>query len=244
MSKNITGHGAPTPKTVAIVGQRYIDLDTCDIYECMSVSTEKVEVDGPTRINKFVGMEYTSGHDIKYVWEKVGGAGAGQFMSAKLSDFENDLWYTKRIPIITLTSDKLTSYTAEFGFYEIPFDINTIKTFGFDIVFTREGEIISGTEEDNPSRKWEINKIVEGGISAITFWNEYWWVSLEYGAYYNEEDSLIANPGKLRICMPFYSADLTFTLYSVDEKKIPIEYCDTSEIEAEINNLTDEVLGL
>lgn len=78
MSKCITGHGAPTLNTVATIGQRYVDLDTCSIYECKAINSNKIDVNSPSKINTFVGMEYTSGHDITYVWEQVGGAGGAK----------------------------------------------------------------------------------------------------------------------------------------------------------------------
>lgn len=73
MSNCIVKKGAPTIETVGYIGQRYVDIDTCDIYECMAIDTVESVVDGPTYPNGFVSVSHADVPDNVYIWEKIRG---------------------------------------------------------------------------------------------------------------------------------------------------------------------------
>lgn len=77
MSTAITNHGAPTTETVGYVGQRYIDLDSCAIYECKAINTIATVNDDSSHPHNFVTIAYIEKRTNEYIWEKIGGAGGG-----------------------------------------------------------------------------------------------------------------------------------------------------------------------
>ena len=85
----ITRNGAPTIKTIGIIGQKYVDLDTCDVYECKSISSEKVDYDASYN-GSFVDIDSTITHATSYVWEKVGGGSGGETYDAVFHAFFGD----------------------------------------------------------------------------------------------------------------------------------------------------------
>ena len=77
MRNVLTGHGAPTIKTVGKEGQRYIDVDTGDNYICTDIET-KVNTKNETSFpHDFVHVSYLNNVTSEYVWEMVRGGGGG-----------------------------------------------------------------------------------------------------------------------------------------------------------------------
>lgn len=153
----------------------------------------------------------------------------------KLSDIENDLWYTKRETLVNLTLEDFTADKTGMLVHEMDkVNLANSDKFGYQISFTTtEGVSLSGTETDL------------GDFVVDTYGNGTIWI--------NEPLLVIANglgrgeTGYIEVdkCTVYLSPDLTevnLTLEIIKEKKIPIEYCDTSEIEAEIDEVNGEVI--
>lgn len=169
----------------------------------------------------------------------------------KLSDLENDLWYTKKEPFLTLTKADFTPRymlddngepTEEIGhyYYKGAPKLDWLKNVNcFDFALALEGAPEVFTKATTGS--WNYEKIVELGGCVV------------YGDFPLEIVSGISaldmNPeGAFFINMYVPEEGMenvtSLVIYKVDEKKIPIEYCDTSEIEDEIYSLADEVANL
>ena len=153
----------------------------------------------------------------------------------KLSDIENDLWYTKRETLVNLTLEDFTANETGALVHEMDkVNLANSDKFGYQISLTTTGgDSFSGTEADL------------GGFVVETYGNGTIWT--------NEPLLVIANgleqgeTGYIEVdkCTVYLSPDLTevnLTLEIIKEKKIPIEYCDTSEIEAEIDEVNGEVI--
>ena len=185
------------------------------------------------------------------------GGGSGGTEKTKLSEFENDLWYSKVEEFLTINKEDFVPYycldddgnpTDEVDHYYYKgtpaldwFKDN--KSIGF--ISDWGGELYShNVDDDNASSD---DSFVESG---------YWLEDEEIGRWIYCGDCALRIVTGIDIqandvesdCfyVQFWTdgiSDTSFesvTIYKVDEKKVPIEYCDTSEIEAEIKSLIEE----
>lgn len=165
----------------------------------------------------------------------------------KLSDLENDLYYSKAEEVMTLTKDDATIYyfedengnpteevdrwylkgTPKFEWFK------NIGDFKFKLVVNFDGITETFTDEDMPLELYEKNsEYLVCGNNALYLCNGL-----------NDEIGDIENSWSIYVDAPL-EFFVSLTIYKVDAKKVPIEYCDTSEIEAEIDALAEEVWDL
>lgn len=173
-----------------------------------------------------------------------GGSGGNVKIPTKLSELENDLWYKKATEVATLTLEDFTFYAAFMASsIDKPIDFD-IKKVGFAIhanIDGRDAGISSDEEDDVDYFTTDYGRGVYFRMTGI---------EITDGFVFSEDaDDYIASDGKIHIVMHENPprdliAFFNFTLNSIDEKKIPIEYCDTTEIENAIGALTEEVWEL
>lgn len=117
MSNVITKNGAPTVETVGYVGQRYVDIDTCDVYECKAIETIESVNNDPSYPNGFVCVSYADVPDNVYVWEKiksVGGANESPVFHVEV-DWDNDVTITPVAEIEEAFNSGKIVYAARVG---------------------------------------------------------------------------------------------------------------------------------
>ena len=171
----------------------------------------------------------------------------------KLSDLENDLFYVKRKPYISWTKDDLT-INSVFG-DEVPVVVadcdpsmlSVTNKFGYSFEKTVDGATVVITEETSPL----FGGLIEGTDDVpehYEYYDERNLISIIAGI--DADTFLPADKVYIFILDPtvFNYDDLNITLFTIASKKIPIELCDTAEVEdaivTEINALKDEVSGI
>lgn len=78
MANCIIKKSSPTIETIGYIGQRYVDVNTGDVYECVDINTVESIDDGPVHPHNFVDVTRSGKLNNEYVWEKiVSGSGAG-----------------------------------------------------------------------------------------------------------------------------------------------------------------------
>ena len=181
-----------------------------------------------------------------------GGGGSASFDPSKhkLSDFENDLWYKKTETVITLKPEDFTYFESDdnsFWYYKgtPAFDwLIDASCISMDVIwdgetYTHEGKhggddgkylYYGGWSNDNGDVIGYWYYCDDCGIQVVTGVNIF---------NNTEEDSFYVQVWTDGSDYP-PSFD-SVTIYKLDEKKVPIEYCDTSDIESEIDALAKEV---
>ena len=143
-------------------------------------------------------------------------------MGLKLSDIENDMYYSKRTPIITITLDDLTFDEDGNGFYEMDkIDLSENGKFGFDI--SVEGEIegeyysLSITDAINPLYVENFD------FGSIWYTDSDVPITVFNGIYPDNEENLIETDKCIVMLfgIEHWSTSLNFALYIIDEKKLP-----------------------
>lgn len=166
----------------------------------------------------------------------------------KLSDLENDLFYKKRTPLVTLTKDDFTIDENGAALYTMDrSSLGAYTGFGFDLhevmSWEEDGETV--TEEYSSTEQDEADIQVNNIGDIRTYWYDAAYMEIVDGGTYDYMNDSYTDDNVIQIFLNERSnlVSLELVLYLLDEKKIPIEYCDTSEIEAEIVNLISEVEG-
>ena len=153
----------------------------------------------------------------------------------KLSELENDLFYKKRILCKSLSINDFEYDQDEHCYYTeieyIPW-LKNANDLGYELSGNIYGEYL--TIQESPDNTCIYDQTDYG----IAFENE-------YACFYNnidyDDNGEPFQCGTLYIQLYIDSDDFTFNLYRKDEKLVPIEYCDTTEIEDAIWELVDEV---
>lgn len=184
----------------------------------------------------------------------------------KLSELENDLFYYKQEEIVTLTKDDFTT-VYEQDDEGNPTDVVAFQYCQVDSLyeyFTGKDSIgfvardnngggcshnVEGIAVDDSDNDDYSEESVEGHlIRQYTCFN--CGINIMSGFDPTSMEELVfVNAGFVIPTADWHFGDepedlKSITLYRVDSKKIPIDYCDTSEIEEEIDNMIDEVYSL
>ena len=154
----------------------------------------------------------------------------------KLSQFENDLYYNKRELVLSLTKEDFVEQEGAFIYGPVPkFDwLKSVSDVGFAITLSGGETVETFTESDTSL----IQQDVGTDSSQMIFCQDIGF------ALINGVDMATGQEGDSFAMALYADAFTNFELYRVDSKKVPIEFCDTSEIEAEIDTLIDEVNDL
>lgn len=206
------------------------------------------------RYNGQIFFVDTSSITFTYEAEEVHKLDAKYLPSAipkKLSDLENDLWYSKKERFLTLTkedfipqyilddNDEPTEEIEHYYYKGTPkLDwLKNVNCFDFELAIAGAPEPFTKANTGN----WTREEIVE--IGAFVLYSDFF---LELLSGLNPVEQRPEDAFFINIFMPKEAMETVTSLviYKVDEKKIPIEYCDTSEIEDEIYSLADEVENL
>lgn len=168
----------------------------------------------------------------------------------KLSDLENDLWYSKKERFLTLTkedfipqyilddNDESTEEIEHYYYKGTPkLDwLKNVNCFDFELAIAGAPEIFTKANTGN----WVYEGPFDLGESFL-FCDAF---PLEVANGFNtvEREPEDAFYVRLRFSPQDIESIEFIVLYKIDEKKIPIEYCDTSEIEDEIDEINGEVI--
>lgn len=163
-------------------------------------------------------------------------------MPKKLSDLENDLFYSKRVEKLSLTAsdfqiieqDGVTSYiyqcSPKVGW------MTSADNFDFEAVYTVNGETVTLTK-DNCDLTMDEHE-PEDGLDIIV-----------YAATESENFIVLANgiapmTEELNDKLTITSMNMpdTLIIYGIEAKKIPFSLIDTSEIEAVVDDINGEVV--
>ena len=243
-NKHLEGHGAPTIETVGYVGQQYTDLDTGDVYNCVGYTTHTIDDYKPTNPHEFVKFNTPTGKVRKYTWQLVPdnannfGEVNEKFKKTKLSEFENDLFYRKEKVVGSFTMDDWKIDENGNAIITIAPKVKglTPNNFELDCSASADSREISVSFVLNASNcGWE--ELESGKFVARSQTDDAPPFELRHGFTMDESDSIVDKDATEIIffeigSIPFDYFNIEFKI--IDEKKIPIEYCDTSEIESEL----------
>ena len=244
-NKHLEGHGAPTIETVGYVGQQYTDLDTGDVYNCVGYTTHTIDDYKPTNPHEFVKFNTPTGKVRKYTWQLVPdnannfGEVNEKFKKIKLSEFENDLFYRKEKVVGSFTMDDFVVNGEGYGVINIEPKIDglTVNNFEVSVSISMDsgnyvGTFITDKNHSNVTNVGTENFVAEGDVVIL------------HGVHMDDPfgslDSMVDN-NATQIIMPYFENMpidyCNLELKIVDEKKIPIEYFDTLEIEQELTKI-------
>lgn len=154
-------------------------------------------------------------------------------MPTKLSDFENDLYYVKREPVVTLTPEDFTDGIYR-GTPKLDWFTSADK-LGYEFTFINpengELEVVTEVDLENMFEPIGVNAMLNTELFGLcTGFNPF-------------EDELVLEDAFYIMTDPsIVEALSSLVIYRIDSKKVPIEYCDTSEIETEIDAINREVV--
>lgn len=189
-------------------------------------------------------------NEVKGALKSGGGSGGGGVIPTKLSEFENDLWYSKREEFLTLTKEDFVPWENPDGDMQYLYIsspkldwLRNADDIAYELNMVYEGESVS------------ISSDVVGGVLESDYTDDglvcRWYYILDApfeivsGSDYKNWDEDIS---KDEFVVNLFDADciteLNLKIYKVESKKVPIEYCDTTEIERAIDALTEEVRDL
>ena len=227
-----------------------------------------VDVTG-AEVGQIIKVSAVDGNGKPTAWEAVN-------PPTKLSDLENDLWYSKCEPVLTLNAadfvpvyyrDEDGNLTEELDCYEYKgspqFEWFTKPNMiGFSVTYTEDGEQYTYNHHvPNAESGYIDDSYTESGYADEDnrlypwFYCDECGVEIQNGGAWNNGEGFV--PGDHFLVSTWWygwDGELnaptgvgfdSITIYKVDEKKVPIEYCDISEYEKEIENqiyaLCDEV---
>lgn len=163
----------------------------------------------------------------------------GSGSATKLSDLENDLFYSKRESFLKLTpadfvmNDAMGVYMYDSGQPALDWLTGTDK-LGYCLIASPNGATQTVTENEVP--------VIDGAGMGLP-------AEMASTVFVVCETAMICNgypelgPNFAVALHPVSMAMVeSIELFKVDVKKIPIEYCDTSEIETEIDEINGEVI--
>ena len=160
----------------------------------------------------------------------------------KLSEFENDLFYIKKEKFLTLhkedfevLGDEGRSVLFYAGAPKIQWKTKEDVVFDAKIIFTDEetpdGELVEMNEMDMTDFSYDSENEI------MSFFARFFWIDSGVNVM---TDELFDGFSVALLVVPEYISSLEINLYYDKSKKIPIEFCDTSEIE---NSLTSILEG-
>ena len=168
----------------------------------------------------------------------------------KLSDLENDLWYSKKERFLTLTkedfipqyilddNDEPTEEIEHYYYKGTPkLDwLKNVNCFDFELAIAGAPEILTKANTGN----WVYEGPFDLGESFL-FGEDF---PLEVVNGFNSVEGKPEDAFYVRLWFPPQDIESIefIVLYKIDEKKIPIGWCDTSEIETEIDEINGEVI--
>ena len=168
----------------------------------------------------------------------------------KLSDLENDLWYSKKERFLTLTKEDFVPWNNPDEYTEYLYIsspklewLTSANAIAWELSITgADGQSMIFTQDDMPMRVED--GYTDDGSKCVDYVGDapFWITS---GADYKNWDAILSKD-EFTVVVPsdiYNEVDaMILKIYRVDEKKIPIEYCDTSEIEDEIVEINGEVI--
>lgn len=188
-------------------------------------------------------MSGQKGRNVALTREEKALRDVAEKMPTKLSDLENDLWYSKEILVGEFTMNDWTIDDDDGNaVYEFTPQIEGLTAKNLRV------KAFGAVDDVSFAQEYSTNENCDVYTYGPYAYFEAWWrdIAVMHGCIYDAEaENTIAHDATRVIVyeikgIPFES--FTVQLYAVDEKKIPIEYCDTSEIEAEIDALNGEVV--
>ena len=168
----------------------------------------------------------------------------------KLSDLENDLWYTKNEHFLTLTKADFVPWNNPDEFTEYLYTaspklewLTSANAIAWELSVTgADGQSMIFTQDD--MQMWVEDGYTDDGVKFADYVGDAPF-SIMSGSDYKNWDALLSKDEFTVSVSPdmYDTVDaMILKIYRVDEKKIPIEYCDTSEIEDEIDEINGVVI--
>lgn len=187
--------------------------------------------DATAEVGQTIRVSAVDENGVPTAWEAVDAPD-------KLSDFENDIFYSNRTPVATITLDDLTFDENGNGIYEMD-KINLPENgkFGFTVSGEGKDSSFSGTEADYP---W--NEIINTDFGSAWFQYEHG-IDVRNGIDFDAENNKIETD-KCKILLlwvEYLATSLNFTLEIIDEKKLPNSVVDAPQFKMQrYNEETDD----
>lgn len=171
-----------------------------------------------------------------------GSSGGNGIIPTKLSEFENDLFYIKKELFLELTKDDFKQYTiGDYDVYWWYIDapkldwLKSVDNIAWELSYVYGDEYVSKNSDMCESYLYD--------------YGDYFWYEPESSEFsiasgidaYDWDENNLRNDFtiQLNITDEEWYRDVTIKLYKVDAKKIPIEYCDTSELEKQLVDIIE-----
>ena len=164
----------------------------------------------------------------------------------KLSDLENDLWWTKKELFLELTKDDFVAWENPNG--EVQWEyiaspkldwLTSEDAIAWELSCLLGGEALNLSSEDTFVEL--ISETMDDGERTYYYYPDAPFMINSGCDFHNWDDYVAKDQFVIQLAVYEPISDLSLKIYRVDAKKVPIEYCDTSEIEAEIDALAEEV---
>lgn len=174
-----------------------------------------------------------------------GGGGYSGPIPTKLSDLENDLFYNRKELFLNLTKNDFTPCTDPDGNTEALYQgspkldwLTSTESIAWEVRGAFGGEELTVTSEDTPC-EFHVGRTDDGGV-AISYGTGIFFIESGYDykncdAWLSKDEYIIAISEEL-----LYIDEFELKIYKFESKKIPIEFCDTSEIERELETIMGE----
>lgn len=175
-----------------------------------------------------------------------GGSGGNVKIPTKLSELENDLFYSKRTEFLTLTKADFVPWVDPNGDTQYLYIsspkldwLQKTDDIAWELSFIYEGNPL--VLDSNNTPVFVDHYITDDGMGCIAYYGDMPF-EIRSGADIKNYDGLVTKDEFVITLLDYEVVDeFNLKIYKVDSKKVPIEYCDTTEIENAIDTLTEEV---
>lgn len=181
-------------------------------------------------------------------------AEATKKIPTKLSDLENDLFYVKKVPFLTLTKEDFTLNEGDLVYVGNPALgwLTSEESISFTITYKTTSGYNYQISSDNNEVEHYTNENVDGDHSIYFDWYQYADLNnpdTEHNCYgyindiYNRLEDDVCDGFSVWLYNGEDYEEITMEIYRVESKKLPIDYCDLSEFETEILAQIDTAIG-
>ena len=176
-----------------------------------------------------------------------GGSGGNAKIPTKLSELENDLFYSKREEFLTLTKADFIPWAIPAGGIDYLYISSPkldwlLKTddIAWELSAVVDGESVV-MNSDNVSTEVRIQR-TDDGMQTIEYMGDMPFAIFSGFDYTNWNE--FVGKDEFVVNLVYYDIvdELNLKIYRIESKKVPIEYCDITEIESAIDEINGEVI--